>query len=44
MTNVYSVFKSKDILLPTNVLIVKAMVFLVVMNGWETWTLKTAEH
>ena len=33
MTNLYSVLKSKDILLPTNVLIVKAMVFLVVMNG-----------
>ena len=44
MTNLDSVLKSKDIPLPTNVPIVKAMVFLVVMNGWETWTLKKAEH
>ena len=44
MTNLDSVFKSKDIVLPTKVHIVKAMVFPVVMYGWESWTGKKAEH
>ena len=39
-----SVFKSKDIILPTKVRIVKAMVFPVVMYGCESWTTKKAEH
>ena len=44
MTNLDSVLKSKDITLPTKVHIVKAMVFLVVMYGCESWTIKKAEH
>ena len=44
MTNLDSILKSKDITLPTQVSVVKAMVFLVVMNGCESWTLKKAEH
>ena len=44
MTNIDSVLKSKDITLPTKVHIVKAMVFLVVMYGCESWTIKKAEH
>ena len=44
MTNPDSVLKSRDITLPTKVHIVKAMVFLVVMYGCETWTVKKAEH
>ena len=44
MTNLDSVLKSKDIVLPTKVHIVKAMVFPVVMYGWESWTGKKAEH
>ena len=44
MTNTDSILKSKDITLPTNVRIVKAMVFPVVMNGCESWTIKNAEH
>ena len=44
MTNLDSIFKSRDITLPTKVCLVKAMVFLVVMYGWESWTLKKAEH
>ena len=44
MTNLDSVLKSKDIVLPTKVYIVKAMVFPVVMYGWESWTGKKAEH
>ena len=44
MTNVDSVFKSKDITLPTKVRLVKAMVFPVVMYGCESWTVKKAEH
>ena len=44
MTNLDSVFKSRDITLPTKVHLVKAMVFLVVMYGCESWTVKKAEH
>ena len=44
MTNLDSVLKSRDIILPTKVLLVKAMVFPVVMYGCEIWTLKKAEH
>ena len=44
MTNLDSVLKSGDITLPTKVHIVKAMVFLVVMYGYESWTVKKAEH
>ena len=44
MTNLYSLFKSKDITLPTKVYLVKAMVFLVVMYGRESWTMKKAEY
>ena len=44
MTNLDSVFKSKDITLPTKVRLVKAMVFPVVMYGCESWTVKKAEH
>ena len=43
MTNVDSVLKSRDIIWPTKVPIVKAMVFLVVMYGCESWTIKKAE-
>ena len=43
MTNVDSVFKSKDITLPTKVRLIKAMVFPVVMYGCESWTVKKAE-
>ena len=44
MTNLDSIFKSRDITLPTKVYLVKAMVFPVVMYGCESWTLKKAEH
>ena len=44
MTNLDSIFKSRDITLPTKVHLVKAMVFPVVMNGCESWTVKKAEH
>ena len=44
MTNLNSILKSRDIILPTKVHIVKAMVFPVVMYGCESWTIKTAEH
>ena len=44
MTNIDSIFKSRDITLPTKVYLVKAMVFLVVMYGYESWTIKKAEH
>ena len=44
MTNIDSIFKSRDITLPTKVGLVKAMVFLVVMYGCESWTVKKAEH
>ena len=40
MTNLYSVLKNRDITLPTKVRIVKAMVFPVVMYGYESWTIK----
>ena len=43
MTNLDSIFKSRDITLPTKVRLVKAMVFPVVMNGCESWTVKRAE-
>ena len=43
MTNLDSIFKSRDITLPTKVCLVKAMVFLVVMFGCESWTVKKAE-
>ena len=44
MTNLDSIFKSRDITLPTKVHLVKAMVFPVVIYGCETWTVKKAEH
>ena len=44
MTNLDSIFKKRDIILPAKVHLVKAMVFLVVMCGWESWTIKKAEH
>ena len=44
MTNLDSIFKSRDITLPTKVHLVKAMVFPVVMYGCKTWTIKKAEH
>ena len=44
MTNLDSIFKSRDITLPTKVCLVKAMVFLVVIYGCESWTAKKAEH
>ena len=43
MTNLDSIFKSRDITLPTKVHLVKAMVYPVVMYGCENWTLKKAE-
>ena len=43
MTNLDSIFKSRDITLPTKVRLVKAMVFRVVMDGCESWTVKKAE-
>ena len=42
MTNLGSIFKSRDITLPTTVCLVKAMVFPVVMYGYERWTVKKA--
>ena len=44
MTNLDSIFKSRDVTLLTKVHLVKAMVFPVVMCGWESWTVKKAEH
>ena len=44
ITNLDNILKSRDITLPTEVRLVKAMVFPVVMNGCESWTLKKAEH
>ena len=44
MTNLDSILKSRDITLPTKVRLVKAMVFPVVMYGYESWTIKKAEH
>ena len=43
MTNLDSIFKSRDITLPTKVCLVQAMVFPVVMYGYETWTVKKGE-
>ena len=43
MTNIYSIFKSRDITLPTKVHLVKAVCFPVVMYGCESWTVKKAE-
>ena len=42
MTNLHSILKSRDITLPVKILIVKLMVFLVVMYGCESWTIKKA--
>ena len=44
MTNLGSILKSRDIILPTKVCLVKAMVFPVVMYGCESWAVKKAEH
>ena len=44
MTNLDSILKTRDIILSTKVLLVKAMVFPVVMYGCESWTIKKAEH
>ena len=44
MTKLDSILKSRDIILSTKVHLVKAMVFSVVMYGWESWTIKKAEH
>ena len=43
MTNLDSIFKSRDVTLPTKIHLVKAMVFPVVMYGYESWTIKKAE-
>ena len=44
MTNLDSIFKSRDIILPTKVRLIKAMVFPVVMYGCESWTVKKSER
>ena len=44
MSNLDNIFKSRDITLPTKVHLVKAIVFPVVMYGYESWTIKKAEH
>ena len=44
MTNLDSIFKSRDISFPTKAHLVKAMVFPVIMYGYESWTVKNAEH
>ena len=44
MTNLGSILKSRDVTLPTKVHLVKAMAFLLVMYGCESWTIKKAEH
>ena len=44
MTNLDSIFKSRDITLPAKIHLVKAMVFPVVVYGYESWTVKKAEH
>ena len=44
MTNLDSILKSRDITLPTQVRLVKAMIFQVVMYGYESWTMKKAER
>ena len=44
MTNLDSIFRSRDVTLPTKVRLVKPMVFLVVIYGCESWTIEKAEH
>ena len=44
MTNLHSILKNRDIILPTKVYLVKILVFPVVMYGCESWTVKKAEH
>ena len=44
MTNLDSILRSRDITMPTNFRLVKAMIFPVVMYGCESWTIKKAEH
>ena len=44
MTNLDSILKNRDITSPTKVRLVKAMVFPVVMHGFESWTIKKVEH
>ena len=44
MTNLDSIFKSRDIILPVKVHLVKAVIFPIVMYGCESWTIKKAEH
>ena len=44
LANLHSIFKSRDITLPTKVRLVKAMVFPIVMYGGESWTIKKVEH
>ena len=44
MIDLDSLVKTKDITLPTKVHVVKAMVFLIVMDGYKSWTIKKAEH
>ena len=44
MTKLHNILKSRDIILPTNVSIVRAMVFPVIMYGCESWTIKKVEH
>ena len=44
MSNLDSILKSRDIILPTKVHLIKAIIFPVVMHGWERWTVKKAEH
>ena len=44
MTNLDNIFKSRDITLQTKIRLAKAMVFLIVMYGCESWTVKKAEH
>ena len=44
MTNLDSILKSRDITLPTKICFIKPMVFPVVMYGYESWTIKKAEH
>ena len=44
MTNLDSIFKSRDITLPTKVCLVRAMIFPIAIYGCENWTIKKAEH
>ena len=44
MTNLDSILESRDITLPTKVRLLKAILFLVAMYGWESWTIKESEH